>query len=173
MTFDEDRYAGVVSRGAAFVVDAFIVVMVTVGCLVGVEVVGLALAGVWPRVVADASPSLLTVVPTALLVLYCTAFWTLGGRTLGMALLGLRVSRTDGRAVTWGRALVRALTLTFLSVGFLWSLVDARRQAVHDKLAGTVVVYDSIPPRLSPSAGEDQSGTVVAASPAARRGNPR
>ena len=165
MTADEDRYAGVVSRATAFVADATIVVSLTLGCLVVVQVVGLVLAGAWQRALAEGSASLLLYGPAALLVLYNSLFWSLTGRTPGMALLGLRVGRTDGRPLTWGRALVRALTLMFLSWGFLWSLVDSRRQALHDKFAGTVVLYDARPRPPSLTTGEEPPGTAIGVSP--------
>ena len=51
-------------------------------------------------------------------------------------------------------AFVRAVTQALVLCGILWSLVDSRRQALHDKVAGTVVIYH--PARLpgSPAWGE-------------------
>ena len=135
-------YAGVVSRGTAFVLDAVIVLVLTAGGLVAAGVVGLVVSGAWPRVVADISAPLLLYLPPLLLALYNTAFWAVAGRTPGMALLGLRVGRANGQALGAGRALLRALTLMIVTVGALWSLVDARRQGLHDKVAGTVVRYE-------------------------------
>ena len=72
------------------------------------------------------------------------------GQTPVKRLLGIAVrsSSTGGRA-GYGRALVRfcalvALGLTVLPVlvDFLWPLRDRRRQAWHDKAAGTIVVRD-------------------------------
>jgi uncharacterized RDD family membrane protein YckC len=153
---DEGRYAGVVSRGVAFVADALIVVVVSVGCLAGIQLISSVLAGTWSRVLSGASGPLLFLGPAGLLVLYNASFWWLTGRTPGMALLGLRVLRSGGRPVGWPRAVVRALAFAFLGWGILWSLVDRRRQALHDKLAGTVVVYDaafSAGDRASPETG--------------------
>ncbi len=84
-------------------------------------------------------PVLLAGLP-ALLVSYDVVFWGLTGRTPGMALLGVRVTSTAGRPVSWTAALIRAVVLAYFPIGSLWSIVDRRHQAVHDKLARTVVV---------------------------------
>jgi len=81
-----------------------------------------------------------------LLAVYSISMWLLVDKTLGQALLGLRVLRTDGRSLTLGPAVRRVLGyyVAFLSlfIGFLWVLIDDRRQGWHDKIADTVVIYD-------------------------------
>jgi uncharacterized RDD family membrane protein YckC len=71
--------------------------------------------------------------------------WTLGGRTIGMALLGIRVVKTDGSPIGAREAVIRtlALPLSFLlfGLGFLGILTNRDRHALHDRLAGTGVVY--------------------------------
>jgi uncharacterized RDD family membrane protein YckC len=66
-----------------------------------------------------------------------------------MRLLRLRVIDGAGSAPSLGRSLVRLLGLTvailLLFTGFLPVLVDDRRRALQDFLAGTVVVYDDDP----------------------------
>ncbi|ACY96647.1 MULTISPECIES: RDD family protein [Thermomonospora] len=70
------------------------------------------------------------------------------GRTLGKQVLGIQVVRAaDGGPVTQGQAAGRAAFFTVLGglcgcIGFLdvaWILWDDRRQALHDKVAQTVV----------------------------------
>ena len=77
---------------------------------------------------------------------YSILAWMLVGKTAGKALMGLRVLGQDGRRLTFGQALIRALSYYVsglaLFIGFLWVLVDDRRQAWHDKLARTLVVYE-------------------------------
>lgn len=77
---------------------------------------------------------------------YSIAAWLLVGKTVGKALMGLRVLGQDGRRLTFWQALIRALSYYVsglaLFIGFLWVLVDDRRQAWHDKLARTIVVYE-------------------------------
>jgi uncharacterized RDD family membrane protein YckC len=135
------RYAGVVSRAIAFVTDAMIVVVFTIASIAGVNLIASTL-GAGPRELAQIVTPILAVAPPLLLVIYESALWTLAGRTPGKALLGLRVTRADGRPVTLGSAVVRALVLVVVFVGALWSLVDRRHQGLHDKLARTVVIYD-------------------------------
>ncbi|HEY0839798.1 MAG TPA: RDD family protein [Vulgatibacter sp.] len=76
---------------------------------------------------------------------YFTLCWSLGGRTLGAHLAGVRtVDRESGEALPIGRAALRAMlaiagTLAFLA-GPLWALVDPDGEALHDKLAGSSTV---------------------------------
>lgn len=84
--------------------------------------------------------------PAFLLVLagYGAVLWRLRGTTIGGTVFGLRVVRTDGRAVDWTTACLRALgcflSLLPLGLGFLWIVFDRDNQAWHDKVAGTVVL---------------------------------
>jgi uncharacterized RDD family membrane protein YckC len=69
----------------------------------------------------------------------------LSGRTLGKWMAGLRIERRDGEPLSIVRALVRhllgyALTALTLGLGFLLSAFDPKGRALHDLLAGTVVV---------------------------------
>jgi uncharacterized RDD family membrane protein YckC len=70
----------------------------------------------------------------------------LSGRTFGKWLTGLRVERSsDGTLVGFARALVRhtigyALTAMTLGLGFLLAAFNSRGRALHDFVAGTVVV---------------------------------
>ncbi len=140
-----DDYAGAVSRGLAFGVDVGIT---TVAWTVGYVFVRAASAVVG---VIDTSAGLESELwsyvagqPVAF-VAYCTWFWALVGRTPGMMLLGLRVVRGDGAAPSGLRAFVRAscfLVSAVIVIGVVWMLFDSRRQALHDKIAGTFVVYD-------------------------------
>jgi uncharacterized RDD family membrane protein YckC len=80
-----------------------------------------------------------------LLVVYLVFFWTLIDQSLGQILMGVRVLRTDGRSMTLVPSVRRIigyyLSIIPLGLGFLWVLIDDRRQGWHDKLADTVVVY--------------------------------
>jgi uncharacterized RDD family membrane protein YckC len=139
------EYAGVVSRGIAFLLDIAIVVVV---CTIGYEAVITLLSAIG---VAHASTTFsanaiayVVVVPIAFVV-YCAGSWMLAGRTPGMFLLGVRVVRPDGDSPPGGRSVVRALAYwisAILMLGFIWIAFDKRRQGFHDKIAGTFVVYD-------------------------------
>jgi len=69
--------------------------------------------------------------------------WT--GRSLGKWATALRIARRDGSPLSIGRALLRhlvgyPLTLLTLGAGFLLSAFSGEGRALHDLLAGTVVV---------------------------------
>jgi uncharacterized RDD family membrane protein YckC len=79
-----------------------------------------------------------------LLLLYYIAFWAWKGTSLGGIIVGLKVTRTDGRELTFADALVRGLSgvlsLAALGIGCFWMLHDPEQQTWHDKIAGTLVV---------------------------------
>ena len=77
----------------------------------------------------------------------------LSGRTLGKWVAGLRIERKDGEPLSVGRALLRhlvgyPLTVLTLGLGFLFAAFDSQGRALHDWIAGTVVVR-SRPPRAA------------------------
>ena len=67
------------------------------------------------------------------------------GATPGKRLLKLKVVRTDQTPVTLRRAILREtvgklLSSVIFSLGYLWAGFDRKKQAWHDKIAGTYVV---------------------------------
>ena len=68
------------------------------------------------------------------------------GRTVGKRLMGIRVVRLDGQPLTWWTAFERAggYAAGFATglLGFAQVWWDANRQAIHDRIVGTVVVVD-------------------------------
>lgn len=67
------------------------------------------------------------------------------GRTLGKWVAGLRIERRDGVPLSFGRALLRhlvgyPLTILTLGLGFLIAAFNSEGRALHDLLAGTVLV---------------------------------
>jgi uncharacterized RDD family membrane protein YckC len=84
------------------------------------------------------------------------------GRTLGMMVLGLRVTNPDGRRIGWGKAALRtavyvvpnaaaaalynqselaySLVSRLQTIGLLWIMVDGAHQGYHDKIARTLVM---------------------------------
>jgi uncharacterized RDD family membrane protein YckC len=79
-------------------------------------------------------------------VSYFVFFWTVAGQTPGLKFMGLRVVTKDGRPPSGKRALMRMVGYVIATlpiyIGFLWVLIDDRRQGWHDKLARTFVIYD-------------------------------
>jgi uncharacterized RDD family membrane protein YckC len=138
-TFVAGAYAGPVSRTIAYALDALIVAVLFTG---GATVAGMiaSVIGAQAHDLVRAATSAYLLVLPAMFAFYCTLFWALAGRTPGMAVLGLRVVGTRRESLSWLSALVRGVVLAYLPIGALWALVDRRHQAVHDKLARTVVV---------------------------------
>jgi uncharacterized RDD family membrane protein YckC len=78
------------------------------------------------------------------------------GRTIGRQLTGIRVIRTDGRAMTFGYAMLREVAVKALLVGvassltfgvawlldILWPLWDEENRALHDFLVNTRTIRD-------------------------------
>jgi uncharacterized RDD family membrane protein YckC len=89
-------------------------------------------------------------------VLDLGVFAGLTGKTVGKWTTGLRLERTDGRAPGIGRALLRhfvgyPLSLLPLGLGFLIVTVSPRGRALHDWIAGTIVVREHAPQVISPA----------------------
>lgn len=76
---------------------------------------------------------------------YLLFFWSHTGQTPGKAQMGVRIVRIDGEMMTWWTAFRRLIgygfsILPFL-LGFSWILIDDQRRGIHDRFAGTCVVY--------------------------------
>ncbi len=83
-------------------------------------------------------------------VAYFTYFWSQRGESIGMMVFGFRVrDAASGRYPGVAQAAVRGLVwslevvpCTFCLIGILawaWMFWDPRRQALHDKITGTIV----------------------------------
>jgi uncharacterized RDD family membrane protein YckC len=145
-------YAGIVTRALARVVDGALLAVLVAGAVwIVQQILGIAparcpevrewwnvrarLCGIMPYVVVLWG----VVVPP----LYRVLFLTTAGRTPGMAVMGLRMLRADGRAVGLRQVVKRIATFyVTLGLGSFLIPVTERRRALHDIVAGTVVVYD-------------------------------
>lgn len=78
------------------------------------------------------------------IVAYFVWGWSRDRCTLPMQTLGLRVRSKDDQPITPRQALLRALVAipsTLSLVGFFWGIFDKDAQSLHDKIAGTRLVY--------------------------------
>ncbi|MDE0100904.1 MAG: RDD family protein [Bryobacterales bacterium] len=79
-------------------------------------------------------------------LVYCVAMWILRSSTVGGMVCRIRVIRLDGGPIAPSDAVVRGLasvfSFAFLGLGWLWAAWDERKQAWHDRAAGTIVVYE-------------------------------
>ena len=139
----QGRYAGPFSRLAAAGADF--------GASIGIFNVVLAAVSFAWRVVTghDVSFSHHPAVVDPLLgvwaFLYLAYPWALSGKSLGMAVLGIRVVTPGGGPISARQAVVRALVLPFsvalAPFGLSGVVFQRERRALHDFAAGTVVIY--------------------------------
>lgn len=141
----QDRAAGFVSRMFAFIIDlAVVAAIVAIGGAVSTLIdSAVARMGLNPSV--DMTVLYVWMIPF-IFGAYYTMFWSLTGRTVGKWFMGLRVVGADGYPPTIGRSVVRfvgyGISAVAFWVGYAWVLIDDERQAWHDHMAATHVVYD-------------------------------
>jgi uncharacterized RDD family membrane protein YckC/Tfp pilus assembly major pilin PilA len=155
-TAGPDVFAGFWIRAGAYVIDS---VLLTVASFVLVAVAALA-------------PSAEMLIVLAYLLTFLVAPWLYSALmassasqgTVGKLAVGLRVADLQGNRVSFGRATGRFfaewVTGLTLGVGYLMPLFTSKRQTLHDKIAGTVVVRGKPEP------------ASIATAPAARNAHP-
>jgi uncharacterized RDD family membrane protein YckC len=139
----QGHYAGSVSRFVAYVIDLAVTTaafsLALAGISYGVHIV------TGNQVSWNKSNVVVAVLFVVWQFLYFGYSWAVSGRTFGMMVLGIRVVRADGMPAEPHRGVVRALVfpLSFLlfGLGFLGILVQREHRALHDLIAGTVVIY--------------------------------
>lgn len=105
-----------------------------------------------------------TLLPGPLLVLHVFAvmgfyfiwYWLHGGQTLAMQTWGLKIVRRDGTQPATGQLFLRYFlswpSLLFYGAGLIWAIFDRNQQFLHDRLAGTRIIFarptttSSLPP---------------------------
>ena len=134
--------AGFVSRVAAAGIDVGLVFAVLLAALAAWAVV-VYLVTSDPLEFPDPGAVWSGVAFTLLLVVVLTVAWSGSGRTLGNAVVGLRVLTQSGKRPTWRRALLRALIVVYVPlISMLWILVSRKNAGLHDLVCRTAVVYD-------------------------------
>jgi uncharacterized RDD family membrane protein YckC len=141
------RYAGLVTRLVAFVIDALIVTVIALAVTGSVSLVlsifGSSIGDLpsWVKIVFGAGGWIV------LNVVYFVGSWTLTGQTAGMRVMSIRVAGKDGGRLSIWRAVVRAAGMVLAAIplfaGYLLILVNDRRRGLQDLLAGSVVVFRS------------------------------
>jgi uncharacterized RDD family membrane protein YckC len=134
-------YAGFWKRFVAYIIDAILlsIVMTIVGYIIGVGYVG--------RIgEASAGRSAPYVLINAIIYWLYFAFMESSSHqgTLGKMALGIVVTDVDGGRVSFGKATVRHwskyLSTLILLIGWIMAGFTARKQALHDLIAGTLVI---------------------------------
>lgn len=123
-------------------------------------VAGVQYAGFWTRFAANLIDGVIVGIVSLIFILvtlgvgilvawllglvYVIGMWAARGQTLGKMAMGVRIIKTDGTPVTFGTAVLRYIgylvSELILGIGFLMIAWDARKQGLHDKIAGTYVV---------------------------------
>ena len=121
-------YAGLGSRWWAYFIDGLIV------C---------AISGILVPMFGIAQDILY--IPQIIALFYFVGFWTWRGQTPGKMIQRIYIIKTDGSPIGLSRAILRYILYyvsgIILFTGFLWVIWDSRNQGLHDKIAGTYVVW--------------------------------
>lgn len=99
-------------------------------------------------VAAEGDPAVNTVIwlfGASLSIGYAVFFTGYCGQTPGKMAVRIKVIRTDGRQINYGRAALREVLGKFLSsvllcIGYLMVAFDSQKQGLHDKIADTYVI---------------------------------
>lgn len=79
------------------------------------------------------------------LLLYFVGFWMNAGQTPAMRTWRIRLITLHGHSLTLPQALLRFLlcwpSIGFFGLGIAWALFDPDKQFLHDRLAGTQIVF--------------------------------
>ena len=136
-------YAGAVSRLVGYAID--------IGIVAGSFAIG---ASIVEWLVSTVFPVELDLGDTPIAAGIALGVWTFvyftyalatTGRTIGKALVGTRVVRSDGSDLRAGRAALRVLIMplsfALFGIGLLLILLRKDRRALHDLIADTAEVY--------------------------------
>jgi uncharacterized RDD family membrane protein YckC len=140
-----DAYGGFWRRFAAYAIDYLLAILLSVA---------LALAAILTGFDDERTEALISIVVVVGYFLYYTLLESSSSQaTIGKRAMGLKVTNRDGEPIGFGRATARFfakfLSVFTLCLGYLLIVVTKRRQALHDLLAGTLVVHTHVPPRVS------------------------
>jgi len=131
-------------RFIAFLIDVLILIVITVPLLLAIygrsylklvhETGGV--AGFWDFMIQYVLPTIAVIV-----------FWRYRGATPGKMAISAKIvdAKTGGRPSTArlvARYFAYIVSTLPLFLGFIWIGIDRRKQGFHDKIAGTLVVYD-------------------------------
>lgn len=136
------RYAGFWRRWGAIFIDGIIMYVINIPANLGFQA---AMAGMGDNTM---------LIPLAIVLYICMLvvpatymIWMHGkyGATLGKKALGIKVVMSDGRPITYGRAIGRyfayMLSGIILYIGYLMAAFDSEKRALHDHMCDTRVIY--------------------------------
>lgn len=134
----QKAYASFGRRFIAAIIDAIIVFVVQF-------VLTMPFPETAPGIQPTTGAMLAQIIGTLFALIYYVYFIYKEGATPGKKLMKIRVVREDGQPITVIGAILREVVGKFVSgivigLGYLWVLWDKKKQAWHDKIAGTIVV---------------------------------
>jgi len=140
------RYVGFWARVLATLIDSVLIMAITLPTLLAIY--GMAYLENRSMFQGPADILISNVLPMILVIL----FWAKKQATPGKMAVSARIvdAETGGKPSKKqcvGRYFAYFLSAIPLGLGFLWVAFDPKKQAWHDKLAGTVVVKVSRPPK--------------------------
>jgi uncharacterized RDD family membrane protein YckC len=134
--------AGIVSRLTADAVDLVVITILYFAVLVAWATV-VYLATSQSFALPNPAPRFDAVALFVLQVIYTAIGWSGPRRTVGKALLGVRVVRSDSTEVSVARGFVRAFVCALIGLPLLlWAAVSKRNAALYDLPLKTAVIYD-------------------------------
>ena len=126
-----------------------VVILVVVYGIIFITFISLGDARLLPGFFGHSLLSLAGVLSVVIDVGYFAYFWSSRGASIGMMPFGFKVRDVaTGQYPTMGKAALRGFIWTLEvgftvciigAVGWLWQLWDPQKQAIHDKVAGTIV----------------------------------
>jgi len=140
---NEQSYAGFWVRVLAYLLDSVLLITVqtALSLLINLTIGMLGIA-------TEGDPAINTIIwlfGAVLSISYAVFFTGYCGQTPGKMVLRIKVIRTDGSPVNYGRAALREVLGKFISsillgIGYLMVAFDNRKQGLHDKIADTYVI---------------------------------
>ena len=140
---NEHSYAGFWIRVLAYLIDSVLLITVqtVLSLLINLTIGMLGIA-------TEGDPAINTIIwlfGAVLSISYAVFFTGYCGQTPGKMALRIKVIRTDGSPVSYGRAALREVLGKFISsillgIGYLMVAFDNRKQGLHDKIADTYVI---------------------------------
>jgi predicted Zn finger-like uncharacterized protein len=140
---NEQSYAGFWVRVLAYLIDSVLLITVQTALtlLINLTIGMLGIA-------TEGDPAINTIIwlfGAVLSISYAVFFTGYCGQTPGKMALRIKVIRTDGSPINYGRAALREVLGKFISsillgIGYLMVAFDNRKQGLHDKIADTYVI---------------------------------
>lgn len=137
------KYAGFWIRWVALMVDIIIITPLIV--IAGI-VMGIAFFAGGSSVSPEAQQIFGAIVNLSITYLYFSLMTYYKGATLGKMLVGIKVESDDFQKLSFGAVLMREVVGKFISsiifsIGYIIAAFTAKKQALHDMIAHSVVVY--------------------------------